>query len=122
MAEFVLTSIRRPDGKWVKVYPNTWDRFKPDTNIFAVGGFGPIVWKPVDDKHPKDHQLVAAKCADGSTFYGFCIYPYSDCGNIKNWYVQPTKTDWYRVDKKVVEYFEIYTEEEMRELSKNRSM
>ena len=122
MPEFIVTSIERPDGKWIKVDPNTWDRFKPDTNNFAIGGFASIVWKPVDDRHPKDCQLVAAKCADGSIFYGFCIYPYSDCGSIKNWYEQTTKTDWHRVYKKIVEYQEIYTEEEMCELSKNRSV
>lgn len=43
-------------------------------------------WKPVDDRHPTDRELVACKCGDGSMFLGFCITPYSDCGSIKNWY------------------------------------
>lgn len=68
-------------------------------------------WKPVDNRHPADRELVVAKCSDGSIFVGFCIYPYADCGSIKHWYVQPTPTDWYRVDKKVVQYHEIPKEE-----------
>lgn len=46
-------------------------------------------WKPVDDRHPTDRELVACKCGDGSMFLGFCITPYSDCGSIKNWYAYP---------------------------------
>lgn len=70
-----------------------------------------IFWKPVDDRHPADRELVVAKCADGSIFVGFCIYPYADSGEIKNWYVQPTPTDWYRVNKKVIQYHELPREE-----------
>ena len=69
-------------------------------------------WQLVDDTHPADRKLVACKCSDGSMFLGFCIRPYVDCGSIKNWYVQPTPTDWYRVDKKVAQYFELPKEEQ----------
>lgn len=68
-------------------------------------------WRQVDDKHPADRELVVAKCADGSMFVGFCIYPYADSGEIKNWYIQPTPNDWYRVNKRVISYHELPKEE-----------
>lgn len=68
-------------------------------------------WKPVDDRHPADGELVVAKCANGSMFVGFCIYPYADSGEIKNWYIQTSPTDWYRVNSKVVSYYELPKEE-----------
>ena len=69
-------------------------------------------WKPVDDRHPTDRELVACKCGDGSVFLGFCIRPYSDCGSIKNWYCYAALQDHYRVTKSVVEYCELEREDE----------
>ena len=95
------------------VKPSRYSDFKYEP-VHATGGHGEFSQKLVDDRHPQDRQRVIAKCADGSTFIGFCIYPYSDCGSIKNWYVQPTPTDWYRVDKKVVQYHELTEEGELQ--------
>lgn len=65
-------------------------------------------WKPVDDRYPADREIVACKCGDGGMFLGFCIRPYSDCGSIKNWYAYAASTDWYRVNRHVTEYCELY--------------
>lgn len=69
-------------------------------------------WQQVDDRHPADRELVACKCGDGSMFLGFCIRPYSDCGSIKKWYAYTASTDWYRVDRLVTQYCELYKREE----------
>ena len=61
-------------------------------------------WKPVDDRHPVDRELVACKCGDGSVFLGFCVRPYADCGSIKKWYCYAALQDHYRVSKSVVAY------------------
>lgn len=94
-----------------EIKPLRYSDFKSEP-VHAIGGHGEIFWKQVDDRHPQDRQAAFAKCADGSVFFGFCIYPYSDCGSIKNWYVQLTPTDWYCVDKKVVQYYELPKEDQ----------
>lgn len=67
-------------------------------------------WQPVDDRHPEDREIVACKCGDGGMFLGFCIRPYSDCGSIKNWYAYTASTDWYCVNRHVIEYCELSKE------------
>lgn len=67
-------------------------------------------WQPVNDRYPADREIVACKCGDGGMFLGFCIRPYSDCSSIKNWYAYTASTDWYRVNRHVIEYCELSKE------------
>ena len=69
-------------------------------------------WQQVDERHPADREVVACKCADGSMFLGFCIRPYSDCGNIKNWCAYTASTNWYRVNRHVTQYCKLYERKE----------